>query len=67
MGTLHQNRKGVPAEIECKTEKGRTCFSLQRRMIMKWKNKNINTIHDDKMVPTRVRGQDMENPKVVIA
>jgi hypothetical protein len=36
---------------------------------MKWKNKKdiclINTFHD-KMAPTRVRGQDMEKPKVVI-
>jgi hypothetical protein len=25
----------------------------------------ISTIHDDKMVPTRVKGQDMEKPNVV--
>jgi hypothetical protein len=38
-------------------------------MIRKWKNKKdiclISTTHD-KMVPTRVQGQDMEKPTVVI-
>jgi hypothetical protein len=38
-------------------------------MIMNWKNRKdisfIITTHE-KMVPTTVRGQDMEKPKVVI-
>jgi hypothetical protein len=25
----------------------------------------VSTTHDDKMVPSRVEGQDMQNPKVV--
>jgi hypothetical protein len=39
-------------------------------MIMKGKDKKdvclISTIHDDKMAPTRIWGQDREIPKVVI-
>jgi hypothetical protein len=26
----------------------------------------ISTIHDDKMAPTRIRGEDTENPNVII-
>jgi hypothetical protein len=39
-------------------------------MIMKSKDKKdiclISTTHDNRMVPTRVQGQDMEKPRVVI-
>jgi hypothetical protein len=71
MGTLHQNRKGVSAEIKSsKLKKGKhVSVYKDRLMIMKWKHKKyiclIITIHDDKMVPTRVQGQDKEQPKIV--
>jgi hypothetical protein len=39
-------------------------------MILKWKdNKHIclmSTTHDEKLVQTRVRGQDVKKPKVVV-
>jgi phosphatidylserine decarboxylase len=68
MGTLHQNRKGVPAEIKsAKLKKGEQVSV--RLMIMKWKNKKdiclTSTTHDE-MVPIRVQGQDMEKAKVII-
>jgi hypothetical protein len=68
MGTLHQNRNGVPAETECKTEKGRIHLCLQRQANDNEMERQkdvclISTTHDDKMVPTRVRGQGMESPR----
>jgi hypothetical protein len=71
MGTLHQNRKCVLAGIKsAKLKKGEHVSDYKDRlMIMKQKNKkdiyHISTTHD-KMVPTGVRGQDLEKPKVVI-
>jgi hypothetical protein len=42
MGTLHQNGKGVPAEIKSPKLKGRTYFSLQRQTkIVKWKDEKM--------------------------
>jgi hypothetical protein len=72
MGTLHQNTKGVPAEIKpAKLKRGEhVSFYKDRLMIMKWKDRKdiclISITHDDKMVPTRIQGQDMGKPKVVI-
>jgi hypothetical protein len=41
MGTLHQNRKGVPAEIKSSKLKKKEHVSIykDRLLIMKWKNK----------------------------
>jgi hypothetical protein len=72
MGTSCQNRKGVAVEIKStKLKKGKhVSVYKDRLMIRKWKNEKdiclINTTHDNKMVATRVLGQDMEKPKVVI-
>jgi hypothetical protein len=72
IGTLHQNRKGVPAEIKsAKLQNGeRVSVYTDRLMIMKWKDKKniflISTTHDNKMVPSRVRGQGMEKPELII-
>jgi hypothetical protein len=43
MGTLHQNRKDVCAEIKsAKLKKGEYVSVYKNRvMIMKWKNKNV--------------------------
>jgi hypothetical protein len=68
MGTLHQNRKVVPAEIKSvKLKKGENVsFYKTGLMIMKWKTKKyiclISTTHN-KMVQTRVRGQAWRNPE----
>jgi hypothetical protein len=60
MGTLHQNRNGVPAEIKgAKLTKGE-CVSVYKGnlMIMKWENKNnmylVGITHYDKMFPSGV-------------
>jgi hypothetical protein len=72
MGTLRQNTEGVPAEIKCAIlTKGKyVSFYKARLMIMKWKDKKdiclISSTHEDKMVLTRIQGQNMEKPKVVI-
>jgi hypothetical protein len=63
MGTLHQNRKGVPAEIKsAKLKKGEHVSVYKARlMIMMWKNQKdirlISTTHNE-LVPVRVQGQD---------
>jgi hypothetical protein len=72
MGTLHQTRKGVPAEIKnAKLQNGeRVSGYTDRLILMMWKDKKniflISTTHDNKMVPSWVRGQGMEKPEVVI-
>jgi hypothetical protein len=59
MGTLHQNRKGVRAEINSAKLKRGNSFSVykDRLTIVKWKDKmnicHISTTHDDKIVPVR--------------
>jgi hypothetical protein len=70
MGALHKNRKGVPAEIKtAKLKKGKHVSVYKDRLIiMKWRNKKVIcliSITHDKMVPTRVQGQDMQKPEVV--
>jgi hypothetical protein len=73
MGTLRRNRKGVPAEIKSAKlkKKGELVSDYKHRlMIMKWINEKdiclISITYDNKMVPTRVRGQDAERPNVII-
>nr|CAD7423275.1 unnamed protein product [Timema monikensis] len=63
MGTLRQNRKGVPGEIKnAKLKKGESVAVYRdKRMIMKWKDK-MSTTHDNKMVPARARGQETTKP-----
>jgi hypothetical protein len=68
MGTLCQNRKGVPAEIKNIKLKKVQLVSVykDRLMITKWKNKKdvclISTTHDAKIVPTRVEGKTWRSP-----
>jgi hypothetical protein len=47
MGTLHQNKKGVPAEIRNAKLKKREHVSIykDRLLIMKWKNKKRYMYH----------------------
>jgi hypothetical protein len=60
--TLHQNRKGIPAEMKsAKLKRGENVSVYKARlMIMKWKNKKgiclTRTTHDE-MVPIRIQGQ----------
>jgi hypothetical protein len=59
MGTLGQNRMGVPVEIKSVKLRKEEHVSVykDRLLIMKLKDKKdvwfISTTHDDKMVPTR--------------
>jgi hypothetical protein len=70
MVTTHQNKKGVNAEIKSAKLKNEEHISVykDRLMIKRWKDKPdiclISTTHDDKIVPTRVRRQDMEKSAV---
>jgi hypothetical protein len=72
MGTLHQNMMGVLSDMKSAKLKKDDHVSVckDRLMIVKWKTEKdiclTSTTHDDKMVPTRVRGQDMKKPKVII-
>jgi hypothetical protein len=70
MGILHQNRKGVSAEIKsAKLKKGEhVSVCKDRLMEMEVGEEGIvllSTTHD-KIVPTWVLGNDMEKSKVVI-
>jgi hypothetical protein len=70
MGTLRQNRKDVLTEIKgAKLEKEHVSVYAERLMIMKWIDKKevcfIRNIHDDKLVPTRIRGSNMGRTKTV--
>ena len=72
IGTLRQNRKGVPAEIkQAKLKKGEHVSAYKDKlMIMKWKDKKdiclMSTTHDARMVSRSVRSQDLTKPKVVL-
>lgn len=72
MGTLRQNRKGVPSEIKkSKLKKGgHVSVYKDKLMIMKWKDKKdiclISTTHDDKMIEKEIRGQKVKKPKIVL-
>jgi hypothetical protein len=72
MGTLHQNRKGASVEIKsAKLKKGENISVYRQTNDNKEEGQKgclpafISTTRDDKMVQTRVQGQDMEKSKVV--
>jgi hypothetical protein len=70
MGTLRQNRKGVTDEIrKTQLKKENVAVYKDKLMISKWKDKKdiclMSTTYDEKLVQTRVRGQDVKKPKVV--
>lgn len=72
IGTLRQNRKGVPNEIkQAKLKKGEHVSAYKDKlMVIKWKDKKdiclMSTTHDETMVTNKVRSQDITKPKVVV-
>ena len=72
IGTLRQNRKGVPSEIKkSKLKKGEYVSAYKDKLlVMKWKDKKdiclMSTIHDEAMIEKEYRGQRIKKPKVAI-